>query len=143
MTEGIQARVDRHEADTILFIDDEDLVRSVGRRMLEKMGYIVLTASDGLEGVAVFRKHRDVIICVVLDLSMPRMGGKQAFEEIRKISGRIPVIMSSGYTEYEVSTKFTGEEHIAFIQKPYKTQDMVDRIVALVETATPTGLLVQ
>jgi two-component system cell cycle sensor histidine kinase/response regulator CckA len=105
---------------TILFVDDRRMVRAATTRMLEHFGFSVLTASDGIEAVALFRERRDEIDCVLLDLNMPNMGGEESYDEIRKISSDVPVILSSGYGEQESAKRF-GERGLAgFIQKPYK-----------------------
>ena len=81
----------------IVIVDDEEMVRSVAARMIERTGFSVLTASHGAEAVELFRERHDEIACVLLDLNMPHMDGEETFEELRKISGDVPVILSSGY----------------------------------------------
>lgn len=104
---------------TILLADDEETVRTVGRQMLERMGFAVIGAKDGREAVEIFRAHLPEIDCVVLDLTMPHMDGEEAFREIRRIKEDVRVILSSGYHEQEVTQRFTGKGLAGFIQKPY------------------------
>ncbi len=104
---------------TILLADDEEVVRSIASRYLERLGYDVLTAEDGLEAVRIFKEHQDEIDYVVLDLTMPNMDGQEAFAELRKIRGDLQVILSSGYSEYELKDRFEGTGMAGFIQKPY------------------------
>ncbi len=83
--------------ETVLVVDDEDAVRELARVALELAGYRVLLAVDGAEGVDVFRAAQDEIRLVVLDASMPRMSGRQAFEAIRQYKPEMKVLFASGY----------------------------------------------
>ena len=103
----------------ILLVDDDPFVRSVAAEMLSVLGFQVLTANNGLEGVNLFRSHKDEITCVILDLMMPEMGGEEAFRELRNLKIDVPVIVSSGYNEQEVTQRFVGRGLTGFIQKPY------------------------
>lgn len=113
---------------TVLVVDDEETVRAVARRMLEMTGFDVLTAKDGLEGVEVFRDQGKEIDVVLLDMSMPRLSGEEAFREMRRIQGDVKVILSSGYNEQESIDRFAGKGLAGFLQKPYQKADLVDRI---------------
>ena len=104
---------------TVLLVDDERAVRDVGRRMLERLGYNVLTAEDGREAMEVFQKGQEEILCVILDLTMPDTDSKSVLEEMRRIRPDLPVLISSGYSETKVEELFTGVEISGFIQKPY------------------------
>jgi PAS domain S-box-containing protein len=113
---------------TVLVVDDEEVVRAVARMMLEFVGYTVLVASDGVEGVEVFRQHADEIAVVLLDMSMPRMNGEQAFDAIRAIRPDARVILSSGYQERETIERFSGKGLAAFLPKPYQFQALLRKI---------------
>jgi CheY-like chemotaxis protein len=104
----------------VLLIDDEETVIGIGSEMLKELGFDVLTAMNGREGVEVFRHHEKSISCVILDLTMPHLDGEQTFRELRLIKPDLKVIMSSGYNEQEVTQKFVGKGLAGFIQKPYK-----------------------
>ena len=107
---------------TVLLVDDEETVRAIGTTMLQRLGMTAITAVDGRDAVAMFREHVDEIGCVILDLTMPRMDGEQAFRELRRIRSDVRVIMSSGYNEQEVTQRFAGKGIVGFIQKPYELQ---------------------
>ena len=109
----------------VLLVDDEEIVRRVGGRMLRLSGFDVLTAADGREAIEVFGQRRDEIACVVLDLSMPHMGGEETLEHLRRIRSDVPVIISSGFTEQEVVDRFVGKGIAGFVQKPYNAAAMV------------------
>lgn len=103
----------------VLLVDDEETVRGIGSEMLKELGFTVITADDGREGVAAFRQNPDIAF-VILDLTMPHMDGEQCFRELKQLKPDVKVIISSGYSEHEVSIKFVGKGLAGFIQKPYK-----------------------
>jgi two-component system cell cycle sensor histidine kinase/response regulator CckA len=116
---------------TILLIDDDPEVRGVGTQMLERLGFKVLTAAHGLEGLKIFQELGGEIDCVILDLTMPEMGGEEAFRELRRLRRDVPVILSSGYNEQDVTQKFAGKGLAGFIQKPYRVanlQEVLSRV---------------
>jgi PAS domain S-box-containing protein len=106
-------------AGLVLLVDDEETVRTVAGAMLEKLGFRVLTARDGVEAVEIFRLQSRNITCVVLDLTMPRMEGEETFRRLRQLRPGVPVVISSGYNEQEVIQRFAGQGLAGFIQKPY------------------------
>jgi PAS domain S-box-containing protein len=103
----------------VLLVDDEETVRGIGTEMLKELGFSVITADDGREGVEQFKQNPDIRF-IILDLTMPHMDGEQCFRELRQIKPDVKVIMSSGYNEQEVTQKFVGKGLAGFIQKPYK-----------------------
>ncbi|HEY6000342.1 MAG TPA: response regulator [bacterium] len=113
---------------TVLVVDDEPMVRETTRSMLEEAGYSVLTACDGAEGVEVFRANAGRLAAVILDMTMPRMGGEEAFREMRRIDETVPVILSSGFNEQDAVNRFIGKGLAGFIQKPYRLQALLERL---------------
>jgi two-component system, cell cycle sensor histidine kinase and response regulator CckA len=113
---------------TILIVDDEEPVRKVAARMLERAGFTVKPAGDGIEALEVFEHHRREIVCVLLDLAMPRMDGEQALRKLREIDVNVPVIIASGYSDHEVSQRFAGEEVAGFVQKPYHMSTLIAKL---------------
>ncbi|MBT3194266.1 MAG: PAS domain S-box protein, partial [Verrucomicrobia bacterium] len=95
----------------------------------------VLLASDGLEATEMFREaqHRDGerIDCIILDLTMPRMNGEQAFREIRQLSSDVPVLLSSGYNEEEILRPFAADAQLGFIHKPYQMATLMGKLRSL------------
>ncbi|HRD65417.1 MAG TPA: response regulator [Candidatus Competibacter sp.] len=106
-------------AGTILLVDDEESVRLMGNRMLERVGFEVLTAVDGREALEIYRERHDDIALVLLDLTMPDLDGEETFRELRRIDPQVQVVMSSGYTESEIAPRFAGKRLSGFLQKPY------------------------
>lgn len=116
---------------TVLIVDDEEHALDVGQRMVERLGFNVLTARDGLEGVETFKAHADEIVCIVMDITMPILDGATALEEIRTIRSDTPVILSSGYPEQEIGARVTDRHNVVFIQKPYRLSTLAETIRTL------------
>jgi PAS domain S-box-containing protein len=117
---------------TILLVDDEEYVRSLAERALSRGGYRVLLARDGAEAVETFRKERRSIDLIVLDLTMPVMDGCQAMTAIRAIDPSVKVVLSSGFTEYDLSSRGDAGNAI-FLQKPYLPSQLVEVVAGAVK----------
>lgn len=109
----------------VLVADDEAAVRTVSQETFAEWGFNVLVANDGREAVEIFRNHADEIRLVLLDLTMPVMGGEEALRRIRQTRPGVPVILSSGYTEQDATTRFEKGGPSAFVQKPYLPSDLM------------------
>ena len=114
----------------VLLVDDEETIRALGSEMLKELGYQVVTAEDGRQGVEVFSGRSDIDL-VILDLTMPHMDGEQCFRAIREIDPKVRVVMSSGFNEQEVSEKFVGKGLSGFVQKPY-TLSSLKKVLSLI-----------
>ncbi|MBX7255146.1 MAG: PAS domain S-box protein [Candidatus Hydrogenedentes bacterium] len=112
----------------ILLIDDEPQVLTLGRRMLERLGFEVFTASNGREAVETYLNHRENIALVLLDLAMPNMDGGETLCELRLIDPSVQVILSSSFTEHEIAGQFADQGIIGFLQKPYTISTLRDCI---------------
>ena len=117
-----------HQGGTVLVVDDEEPVRSFAETTLKRYGFEVLVARDGREAVDVFKKNADSIDAVLLDMTMPHLGGKETFQELRSLSPDIRVILSSGYNEQDATDRFASKGLAGFLQKPYRPQELVDTI---------------
>jgi CheY-like chemotaxis protein len=126
---------------TVLIADDEETVCVVGKQMLERMGFSVLTAPDGREALKVFREHTDEIVCVLLDLTMPHMDGEEAFREMRRLHPGVTVILCSGYNEQDATQRFAGKGLAGFIQKPYNMAALREKLTEVLrkKRAAPNG----
>ncbi len=113
---------------TILVADDEEAARSVARESLERNGFTVVTANDGQQAVEAFRARLGEIRLVLLDLTMPVMNGQEAFEAIHAIDPNTPVVLSSGYTQQDVQSRFSGPLPAGFIQKPYLFTELIKKV---------------
>lgn len=113
---------------TILLVDDEEFVRSLAQRILEKSGYRVLTADNGRQAVDIYRQKHAQISLVVLDLIMPVMDGKQCLEEMLEIDPGAKVLMASGHSPDEVTRGVLERGAKGFVGKPYDAQAMLQVI---------------
>ncbi len=126
---------------TVLVVDDELVVRKLAAASLERHGYQVITAEDGLQGVERFAESHDRLSIVLLDMTMPVMSGEEALRRIRRIDPKIPVVLSSGYSEGEAIRRFAGHGLAGFIQKPYTSAGLAEKIrVVLLESDAAQAL---
>ena len=117
----------------VLLVDDEESVRAVGASMLQHAGFDVITASDGEEAVALFRRRRDDVDCVLLDLAMPGLDGVETFRELRRVRADVPVVLTSGYSEQEAVNRFSGKKLAGFVQKPFRLAELMGTLKQAME----------
>jgi CheY-like chemotaxis protein len=110
---------------TVLVVDDEDGVRALAREIFEMLGFEVLTAANGRQGLEVFRAEAERIRLVLLDLTMPEMDGVETFREMRRAHADVRAILSSGYDEQQATARFDGRGLAGFLQKPYTLERFV------------------
>ena len=113
----------------VLIVDDEPDVRQVVTDMLEDVGVRILVAENGEEGLELYRSKWSEIDLVLLDLSMPGMGGKETFKRMKAINANAKVVLTSGYSETEVTDDLKALGLTGFIQKPYRYDRLKDTIV--------------
>ncbi|MBI5832757.1 MAG: PAS domain S-box protein [Armatimonadetes bacterium] len=116
---------------TVLIVDDEETVRAVGRRMLERMGFAVLTAAHGREALELFAEAGDDVSCVLLDLTMPHMDGEETFRELRRLRPDVRVMLCSGYNEQDATQRFAGKGLAGFLQKPYSLAALREKMAEM------------
>ena len=120
---------DVNGTETILVVDDEDLVRRVAEGALKCYGYKTLSACNGKEALKVLEKNKDKIMLVLLDLTMPVMSGKETLAVIRERFTDVPVVVCSGYmVDLEGFEDETGLRPDSAIQKPYNVNDLAKRV---------------
>jgi two-component system cell cycle sensor histidine kinase/response regulator CckA len=119
--------------ETVLLVDDETMILDVAERMLGKLGYKVFTARDGKEAIAVFQKFQDRIDAIILDMIMPKMGGGETFDRIKKMKPDIKVLLSSGYSISGQATEILNRGCNGFIQKPFNLQNLSQNLRSILE----------
>jgi PAS domain S-box-containing protein len=117
-----------HGRATILVVEDEDVLLSTTRLLLEFMGYQVVTATNGWEGVELFRTFHEGIDLVLLDMIMPVMGGRQAFDLMRAHDPKVPVILFSGFVKEEDLLEMKAAGLRGFLRKPVRQKELADAI---------------
>ena len=123
---------------TILLVDDEEGVRRMLKALLERLGYDVIVAADGIEGLAAGERHQGRIDLLVTDMMMPRMHGKELSERFTARRPETRVLFTSGYADDDVIERGLLDADMAFIQKPFSMEELGDKIRELLATdATP------
>jgi two-component system, cell cycle sensor histidine kinase and response regulator CckA len=127
---GITGRIIRRQnaPQTILLVEDEEMLRDLGVIILESEGYRVLAAKDGVEAVALFEAYRDDIGLVVCDLGLPRLGGREAFLKMKESRPGVRAIVASGYLEPTIRSEMLKAGVLDTIQKPYDFNDLLAKI---------------
>ncbi|MDA8180003.1 MAG: PAS domain S-box protein, partial [Deltaproteobacteria bacterium] len=130
-TNDSSPRSDWRGQGTILLVDDEESLIALGSRMLEHLGFTVLTASDGLQAVELYRKRGKEIDLVLMDLTMPHMDGAEAFGELRRLNPEVRVVLASGYSHEDVAARFAGKGLDGVLQKPYTLLKLRDALAGV------------
>ncbi len=128
---------------TLMVVDDEPLVRNVARVLLESAGFDVLEAADGVEAVALYRSRGAEIRAVLLDVTMPGLGGVEALKLIRDVDPRARVILTSGYDERDTIAHVDRDPGVEFLQKPYRARTLLAKLRTVLDryegTSVPRG----
>ena len=124
-------------AQTILLVEDEEMLRDLGVLMLEGDGYRVLATGDGLEAVEIFDAHRDEIGLVICDLGLPRLGGREVFLKMKESKPNVRAIVASGYLEPNLRSEILRAGVIDTIQKPYDFREMLHKIRSIIGQPQP------
>ncbi|MFN2357475.1 MAG: response regulator, partial [Desulfotignum sp.] len=117
---------------TVLLIEDEASVRYMVKAMLTRLGYAVIEAQDGVEGMRLFQEHQNEIACVLSDLTMPRMNGWETLAALREKGADVPVILASGYDKESVMAGDHPELPQAFLNKPYSMAALKDVLMEVI-----------
>ncbi len=120
------------EPQTILLVEDEEMLRDLGVEILQGEGYRVLAAKDGVEAVEIFSANRDAIGLVVCDLGLPRMGGRDVIMKLKELKPSMRALVVSGYLEPAQRSEILKAGVIDTIQKPYDFRDLVARIQSVI-----------
>jgi len=122
------AAVPEGGSETVLLVDDEEILRDIGKDILEKFGYTVLLAADGESALELYRENPEDISLVILDIVMPGMGGKKCLEEILKMNPQAKVVIASGYSINGRAKEVLDGGARAFIRKPYELKQMLGEV---------------
>jgi CheY-like chemotaxis protein len=117
--------------ETVLLVDDEDSMLEVGGELLKAMGYHVYTARDGAEALEIYNRSGEEIDLVLMDMIMPRMGGGEAFDRIKKMNPAAKVLLLSGYSIDGEAAKILERGCSGFIQKPFNMEELSKTIESI------------
>jgi DNA-binding NtrC family response regulator len=121
-------------SETILLVDDEAIIRNLGRTILQRYGYQVLLAEDGQDALDIYRRKAGQINLVILDLTMPRLSGRDTFHQLLQIDPDVRVLFSSGYSA-EQMTESDREGVLGFVNKPYRPQGLAQTVRTALDQA--------
>ncbi|QDT43342.1 Blue-light-activated protein [Gimesia alba] len=116
------------DAGYVLVIDDDKAVCNVVNHVLNRFGFSVMVAHSGSEGIEVYEKNRDGISVILLDMTMPGLSGVETYHLLKEKGIDIPVILTSGLSETDISDQMDGSEFVHFLKKPYKPQKLVNMV---------------
>jgi CheY-like chemotaxis protein len=115
-------------SETVLFVDDEDMIIEVAGELFEQLGYKVLTAGSGREAIETYEKNKEKIDIVLLDMIMPDMSGGETYDKLKEINPDIKVLLASGYSMIGTATEIMGRGCSGFIQKPFKMKELSQKL---------------
>jgi two-component system, cell cycle sensor histidine kinase and response regulator CckA len=122
-----------HGKEKILIVDDQQIILDVGGAILKRAGYQVLTAEDGIKAIELYKANPDEIDLVILDLSMPRMSGRETLIELRKLNPKLKVMISSGYDDRNSITDLISKGACGFLQKPYRIHQILQAVRKVID----------
>jgi len=120
--------------ETILLVDDEQIIVDVAKDMLEILGYQVLVAYNGREAVDVYTRQKDAIDLVIQDMVMPGMNGADVFRALKKINPKVKVILASGYIMNEQIATIMEQGCRAFMSKPFRLEDLSMKVREILDS---------
>ncbi len=119
----------------ILLVEDEEGLRRVAQRALEKVGYRVITAADGLEALEAYRRHRDEVDLIITDVVMPKLGGIALYRTLRQEGMAVRFLFTSGYAAHEILRGDLAEGELQLLQKPWTLADLTHRVRDVLDSA--------
>ena len=123
-------------SETVLLVDDEKVIVEVAKKMMESLGYRVLTARSGREAIAIYEKKHGSIDLVILDMIMPYLSGKEVFDRLKKKDPQVKVLLASGYSLKGQAQEIMNSGCRGFIQKPFDTAELSKKIREVLDVAS-------
>jgi signal transduction histidine kinase len=112
----------------VLLVDDENLIRRTGARLLKKLGYDVILAQNGQEAIDIYQREKDHISLIILDLIMPLMDGAEAFIQLKRINPQAKILIASGYEKTKMVETILTHGAAGFIQKPFDIDELSQKL---------------
>ena len=122
-----------HGSETILLVDDEDMIIDIGEQLLQKLGYEVFTAKSGREAVELYQKNQNKIDLIILDMIMPDMGGGEVYNKLKEINPDVKALLLSGYSINGKASEILEQGCNGFIQKPFNIKEASHKIREVLE----------
>ena len=118
---------------TILFVEDEELLRVMGKELLDAHGFTIMTASNDSEALEIYRERGSEIDVILLDLIMPVMGGIEAYQELRRLNTTVPIIICSGYGVESIEDVIANDSNAGFMHKPYNPGELRNMLLRMMK----------
>jgi PAS domain S-box-containing protein len=125
--------------ETLLLAEDDEMVRKMARTILERKGYRVWTAASGVEALERFQARPEAVDLAILDVMMPRMGGREAYERMREIRPAVKVVFASGYSENAIHTNYVLHDGPRLLQKPFAPAELLRAVRQTLDEAPDSG----
>jgi CheY-like chemotaxis protein len=120
----------------ILLVDDEEPVLQVTRLILEHFGFTVLQAQSGEEALALLDSQAKELRLVILDLTMPGIGGLEVYRRLRERLAEVPILLSSGHAANSLPPELVKQKHTGFLQKPYQSSELIGKVREMLDAST-------
>jgi len=114
--------------ETVLFVDDEEMITEIGENLLKWLGYKVFIAGTGKEAIEIYEENKEQIDIVLLDMIMPDMSGSDTYDRMKEINPKVKVLLSSGYSINGQATEILDRGCNGFIQKPFKIKELSQKL---------------
>jgi len=134
--ENGKKRIMRGRNEAILVVDDEEIARSLAKDALESCGYRVLLAENGVEAIDIYQENNDSLGLVILDMVMPKMGGRDTFLKLKELNGEVKAILVTGYRRNEEANEIMRNGAKAFIQKPFQLDELLSKVRKVLDNKT-------
>ena len=118
----------KYEKGVILLVDDEEVVLDVCSKMLQRLDYQVLEAKNGQKAIEVFKKNKNIVNLVILDMRMPGMDGSTVYDHLKQIKSDVKVLLASGYFENQQISNILKNGHDDLIQKPFNIKQLSEKL---------------
>ena len=115
-------------SETVLFVDDEDMILEVAEELLKWLGYKTLIAGSGKEAIEVYEAQKERVDMVILDMIMPDISGSEVYDRLKHINPEVKVLLSSGYTIDGAASEIMNRGCNGFIQKPFKIKELSQKL---------------
>jgi two-component system cell cycle sensor histidine kinase/response regulator CckA len=119
--------------ETVLVIEDEELLMDSVTQVLEGKGYRVLAARDGAEGLEIYSRHQDDVAVVLMDMGLPKLDGWEVFQKMKAVNPRVKVVLASGYLDPYIKSEMLKAGAKDFIQKPYVPEQILSRVHRVID----------
>ena len=121
-------------SEVLLLVDDEEMILEIGKDMLEKLGYRIIVAKNGMQAVEIYEREQNEIDMVILDMIMPDMNGSETYERLKEINPAVKTLLSSGYSLNGRAQAIINSGCNGFIQKPFNLASLSQKVRKILDS---------